>query len=104
MVSSDAGSMDGGRINISLAEIPAGHYKLYADIATDPNGADISVWQRQTQVSEWISVKSTKKENKDRVYLGEIALDEFKNSISIVFKTGPDQNKLTLRRLIFEKQ
>jgi hypothetical protein len=36
--------------------------------------------------------------------LGVIALDEFKNSVSIVFKTGADQNKLTLRRLIFEKQ
>jgi hypothetical protein len=97
-------AMDGGRINISLSEIPHGRYKLYADISSEPKGADVSVWQRQTQVSDWISAKSTKKENKDHVYLGVIALDEFKNSVSIVFKTGADQNKLTLRRLIFEKQ
>jgi len=97
-------AVDGGRINVSLTEIPVGRYKLYADITNEPNGADISIWQRQTQISEWISAKSAKKENKDRVYLGEIALDEFKNSISIVFKIRPDQNKFTLRRLIFEKQ
>ena len=95
---------DDGRMNISLAEIPYGRYKLYADIENEPNGADISLWQRQTQISDWLSVNSEKKEDKKHVYLGYINIREFKNSISIVFKTKGENNKLTLNRLIFEKE
>jgi len=93
-----------GRLNIPVTEIPSGHYKLYADIASDANGADISVWQRQTQISDWLSANSTKREAKKHVYLCDITVGEFKNSVSIVFKTTGDHNKLMLSRLIFEKQ
>ena len=95
---------DDGRMNISLAEIPYGRYKLYADIENEPNGADISLWQRQTQISDWLSVNSPNREAKKHVYLCDITVGEFKNSISIVFKTTGDHNKLMLSRLIFEKQ
>ena len=95
---------DEGRINISLTEIPYGHYKLYADIETDTKGADISIWQRQTQAGDWLSVNSPKKENKKHVYLCDLTIGEFKDTITIVFKTNGENNKLTLGRLIFEKQ
>jgi len=95
---------DEGRMNISLTEIPDGHYKVYADIENSPNGADISLWQRQTQIGDWLSVNAFKKEEKKHVYLGPITLGVFKNSLSIVFKTKNENNKLVLERLIFEKQ
>lgn len=95
---------DKGRVNISLSEIPAGHYKVYADMVNDTDGADISLWQRQTQLGDWIPTKSSKKEQKSHVYLGDISLGELKNSLTVVFKTNGDNNKLTLTRLIFEKK
>ena len=93
-----------GRINISLAGIPYGSYKLYADLVNDANGADISLWQRQTQISDWLSLNSTKKEYKKHIFLGDLTLGDFKNTITIVFKTKGDNNKLILNRLVFEKQ
>jgi Protein of unknown function (DUF2961) len=93
-----------GRINISLAEIPFGRYKLYADLVNDANGAAISLWQRQTQISDWLSLNALNKEYKKHVFLGDIILGDFKNSISIAFKIKGDNNKLTLNRLIFEKE
>ena len=93
-----------GRINISLAEIPFGRYKLYADMETDTDGADISIWQRQTQISDWLSLNAVKKDYKKHVFLGDLIIDDFKNSVSIAFKTKGNNNKLTLNRLIFEKE
>ncbi|HEY4325985.1 MAG TPA: glycoside hydrolase family 172 protein [Mucilaginibacter sp.] len=95
---------DDGRINISLATIPPGRYKLYADVEINPKGADISFWQRQTQVSGWLSLNSPKKENKKQMYVCDLTVDEFKNSISIVFKTNGENNELMLSRLIFAKE
>ena len=95
---------DKGRVNISLNEIPEGHYKVYADMVNDTDGAEVSLWQRQTQLGGWISAKAPKKERKDHVYLGNISLGELRNSLTIVFKTNGDNNKLTLTRLIFERK
>jgi hypothetical protein len=95
---------DDGRINISLAAIPPGRYKLYADVEINPKGADISFWQRQTQVSGWLSLNSPKKENKKQMYVCDLTIGEFKNSISIVFKTNGENNELMLKRLIFTKE
>ncbi|MGN6396531.1 MAG: glycoside hydrolase family 172 protein [Mucilaginibacter sp.] len=94
---------DRGRINISLNELPAGRYKVYADMVNDKEGAEVSLWQRQTQLGEWISVNSPKKMLKQHIYLGDMSLGELKSSLTLVLKTNGDNNKLTLTRLIFEK-
>jgi hypothetical protein len=97
-------SLNDGRANISLAELPAGSYKIYADIETDRWGADISLWQRQTQIGDWLPMYSERNETKKHVHLGDISLDELKNSVTIVFRTTGDHDQLILNRLIFEKQ
>ncbi len=97
-------SVNDNRIAISLAEMPHGRYKLYADIETCPNGAEVSFWQRYTQLSDWMSVNSSKITAKKHAYLCDLTIDELKNTLSIVFKTKGDNNKLMLDRLIFEKQ
>ena len=97
-------SLNDSRVNISLAELPAGSYKIYADIETDIWGAEISMWQRQTQIGDWLSTYSPRNETKKHVYLCDVTLDELKNSVTIVFKTTGDNDQLMLNRLIFEKQ
>jgi len=96
-------SSDEGKVRISLAEIPYGQYKLYADIEKEPQGADLSIWQRQTRISDWISVKSEKSTAQHQLYLCDIRVGDFKNTLTILFKTKGDNNKLTLDRLIFVK-
>ena len=88
----------------SLAEVPGGHYKLYADITKIPTGAENAIAQRQTQTGEWLSVNSRQKDDKKHVYLSDITLDEFRNSITMVFNTQRDHNQLIPGRLISEKQ
>ena len=90
-------SLNDGRANISLAELPAGSYKIYADIETDRWGADISLWQRQTQIGDWLSMYSERNETKKHVHLGDISLDELKNSVTIVFRTTGDHDQLILK-------
>ncbi len=46
---------DDSWLRISLADIPPGRYQVYFDVMKEPSGCDFSLWQRQTQLSDWIS-------------------------------------------------
>ncbi|MEO7044062.1 MAG: glycoside hydrolase family 172 protein, partial [Ferruginibacter sp.] len=74
----------GGHLQIDLAEIPKGNYKLYADGETSEDGAGITIWQRQTLVSKPVSFYSAAK-TKKRIYLCDITIDDFKNTITLHF-------------------
>lgn len=50
----------GGEVKIDLSEIPAGKYKLYADMEKSPDGGEVMVWQRQKQLTDWISFNAEK--------------------------------------------
>ena len=45
----------GGVVRIMLNDVPEGKYKLLINYFEKPNGADFQVWQRQKQLSGWIS-------------------------------------------------
>lgn len=90
---------NGGQLQIDLGEIPSGKYKLYADAETDARGAEISVWQRQTVVSKPVSFYSTEK-SKQRLYLCDVAIDDFKNTITLHFNRDEAKNKINFERLI----
>jgi hypothetical protein len=75
------------KIRISLADLPKGKYKVYADFEKNNEGCDFSFWQRQTQVSDWISSYNQDKERVEMQYISDISLDEFRNTISLKFKT-----------------
>ena len=49
-------------LRISLADIPPGKYKVFFDVMKEPSGCDFSLWQRQTQISDWISTYQTAEE------------------------------------------
>ncbi len=88
----------GGHLQIDLSEIPAGNYKLYADGETSEDGAGITVWQRQTLVSKPVSFYSAEKAKK-QLYLCDITMDDFKNTITLQF--NDDENKkINIKRLI----
>jgi len=95
---------DDARMRIALNEVPYGRYKLYADVQKDPQGADISVYQRQTSISDWISLKADKTVVDHQLFLCDITIGDFKNTLTFLFKAKGDNNKFVLSKLIFVKQ
>ena len=54
----------GGVVRIMLNDVPEGKYKVLINYFEKPNGADFQVWQRQKQLSGWISTKKDKEVSK----------------------------------------
>lgn len=92
----------GGHLQIDLAEIPHGNYKLYADGETSEDGASVTIWQRQTLVSKPLSFYSPKK-TKKQLYLCDITIDDFRNSITLHFD-GDENKKVNIERLVMTRK
>ncbi|WP_256004563.1 glycoside hydrolase family 172 protein [Pedobacter deserti] len=97
-------STTGGQVKLDLSELPKGHYKLYMDIVKSPDGATVSVWQRQKLAAEAFSFYSDKREDLKNVYVCDIDLDDFKNAITLHFKRDDRRSIVNLNRLILVKE
>ncbi len=86
-------------LRISLKEIPPGKYDLYLDVMKEPFGCDISLWQRQTPVSEWVSTFQDKEERVKDVYMTTIDIREFKNTLTFRFRTDKIKTGFILNRI-----
>jgi hypothetical protein len=91
-------------IRISLRDIPAGNYSVYFDIIKNAEGCNFSLWQRQKQVSPWLSSKNTREERTDFIYLCDILLSEISRTITIHFNTDKGGRSLLLNRIILIKK
>jgi len=94
---------NGAQIRVDLQEIPNGKYKLYADLETAADGAEITFWQRQTKISEPISFYSTQKEVKKKMFLCDLDINEFRNTVTLHFKNDKAKNRVNIGRLILVK-
>jgi hypothetical protein len=90
-------------LRISLADIPRGRYVVFFDVMKEPSGCDFSLWQRQAQLSGWISTYMTSEERSD-LYVGEIDHLDFINTITIRFRSNKQKNSLLLNRIILVKK
>ncbi|WP_231458802.1 MULTISPECIES: glycoside hydrolase family 172 protein [unclassified Pedobacter] len=97
-------SRSGAQVRIDLQEIPKGKYKLYADMETAGDGAEITIWQRQTKVSNPISFYTAQKTYKRNEFLCDIEVNEFRNTITLHFKNDKDKNRINIGRLILIKK
>ncbi|PST82179.1 hypothetical protein C7T94_15370 [Pedobacter yulinensis] len=95
---------DGGAVRIDLQELPAGGYRLLADADELPDGAEVTIWQRQTRVSEPISFRAASRNEQRMRYLCDVVVDDFRNSVTFHFKRDKTNNKLHIRRLILVKK
>ena len=91
-------------LRISLSDIPEGRYRLFFDILRGPTGCDFSLWQRQTQLSDWISTNQTKEERANDLYVCDLDHLDFINTITIRFKSDKRKNSLLLNRIILIKR
>ncbi|MEP7106774.1 MAG: DUF2961 domain-containing protein [Ferruginibacter sp.] len=96
---------DESGLRISLDEIPPGSYLLYLDITNTEKSCTFSVWQGQTQVSEWMGTgKPGKEERVPMQYTGKIRIGEFYRSLTIKFKTSLAAHDFVLSRLILVRE
>ena len=94
----------GGEVKIDLSEIPAGKYRLYADMEKSPDGGEVMVWQRQKQLTDWISFNAEKRNFIAANFLCDIDLDAFKNAITLHIKRDASKSIINISRLILVRQ
>jgi hypothetical protein len=87
-------------LRISLEDIPYGSYSLYFDVMKEPFGCDFSLWQRQTAVSDWISTYSKDEERKFDLYVGDIDVEDFKNTVTLRFRPQGQKKTMALNRVM----
>ena len=91
------------RLRISVKDIPPGNYHLYLDYVKSPGGAQFSVWQRQTALTDWIETRNDKIERDEMRAMSDILITPLNNTISFRFKTTASQNQFILNRIILVK-
>lgn len=89
-----------GMIRIMLNDIPEGKYQVLLSYFDKPEGADFRIWQRQKQLTDWKSTKSSVENLKERVDIGEIELTKQTNSISVHVRKSDKGNQFELDRII----
>lgn len=106
-ISSDHGTVmttnNQGETRIMLSHVPDGKYKVLIDYTTFPDGADFQVWQRQKQLSDWISAKTAEREEKNRLHVGDIDLTQQTNSITFRVRKNGGTSKFGLRLITLER-
>jgi hypothetical protein len=86
-------------LRFSMKEIPEGKYSLCFDLIKDQSGCEFSLWQRQKQLSHWISSYSVKEERANDLYVCDIAIPETYTTLTLRFRTDGQKKRLLLNRI-----
>lgn len=92
-----------GSARVLLNDVPEGKYKVMINYHERPNGADFQVWQRQKQLSDWISTKGQNEVEKHRVHVGDIQLTQQTNSVTIHVRKNGNGDVLELNLITLER-
>lgn len=90
-------------LRISLADIPDGKYRVFIDLLKEPSGCDFSLWQRQTQISDWIPTYHSAEKRETALYVCDLNQNDFIKTLTIRFKTDNQKTSLLLNRIILIK-
>lgn len=94
---------NGSLVRIDINEIPPGKYKVYMDFNKNENGGEFAIWQRQVQLTDWISAYQDHNTHIAEQYLCDMDVQTFKNTLTIKFKSDKNRKSLSLNRLIFKR-
>ncbi len=86
-------------LRISLKEIPKDKYSVDFDIIESPAGCEFSLWQRQKQVSGWISSFSDSEKRIKDLHICDVAISEACMTLTIRFRSDKQRNSLLLNRI-----
>lgn len=94
---------DESRLRISLKEIPHNSYELFLDVTEFEEGCEFSIWQRQSRISPWFNTVNESTARIKALYMCQIDIREFKDTVTIRFRTDGKHNRLFMNRLILVK-
>lgn len=92
-----------GAARIMLNDVPEGNYRVLINYHERENGADFQVWQRQKQLSDWISTKSDKDRYKEKAHVGDIQLTQQTNSVTFRVRKNGNADLFELNLIILER-
>ncbi len=92
-----------GSVRVMLNDVPEGNYRVLIDYHERENGADFQVWQRQKQLSNWITTKADKEQFKGKIHVGDIQITQQTNSITFHVRENGDANLFELNLITLEK-
>lgn len=92
-----------GAVRIMLTDVPEGKYRVLLNYHETPKGADFQIWQRQKQLSDWISTKSGKDGYRENVHVGDIQLTSQTNSITVHVRDNGKANLFELTLITLER-
>ncbi len=99
----DITATDNSLLKVVLGDIPAGNYKLFISYVKQPEGCDFSVWQRQTQLSDWQSSNASDKQKVSEMFVSNINITTLNNAATIQFKTKGNGNKFLWTKMMLVK-
>ncbi|ULQ54247.1 glycoside hydrolase family 172 protein [Flavihumibacter fluvii] len=91
-------------LKMSLQDIPFGTYDVYLDYRQGNDAVQFSLWQRQTQLSEWRDAYAPNPQKLTMQQMAEINLTELNHSLSFRFKTTAGRNKFVLCRIVLVRK
>ena len=95
---------DNAVIRMSLRDIPPGNYRVYLDYIKSPEAGRFSIWQRQTQLTDWIDGHSDKIERVEMQDITSLAITPLDNTLSFRFSTSGQLNQFILNRIILARK
>lgn len=94
---------EGGAVRVMLNDVPEGNYRVLIHYHERKNGADFQVWQRQKQLSDWISTKASQDSYKEKVHVGDIQLTQQTNSVTFHVRKNGTADLFELNLITLEK-
>jgi hypothetical protein len=76
---------------------------VFFDLLKEPTGCDFSLWQRQTQISDWISTYHSAQKRETALYVCDLNQNDFIKTLTIRFKTENQKTSLLLNRIFLIK-
>lgn len=92
-----------GAVRIMLNDVPEGKYRVILNYHESPKGADFQIWQRQNQLTDWISTKEENDGYRENVHVGDIQLTPQTNSITVHVRDNGDGNLFELTLITLER-
>ncbi len=92
-----------GAVRVMLTDVPEGRYKVLLNYHEGPRGADFQIWQRQNQLSDWISTKAASDGYREGVQVGDILLTPQTNSITVHVRDNGKANLFELTLVTLER-
>lgn len=92
-----------GAVRVMLTDVPEGRYKVLLNYHEGPRGADFQIWQRQNQLSDWITTKTAVDGYREGKHVGDILLTPQTNSITVHVRDNGKANLFELTLVTLER-